>query len=81
MPIDPTLPFLPISVGVLTVSDTRTEADDRSGALIVERLTAVGHRIAARVIVKDHRPTITLSSRPGSTTPASTSSSPPAAPA
>lgn len=59
MPIDPTLPFLPISVGVLTVSDTRTEADDRSGALIVERLTAVGHRIAARVIVKDHRPTIT----------------------
>jgi molybdenum cofactor biosynthesis protein B len=38
---------------VLTVSDTRTVADDRSGALIVELLEAGGHRVAAREIVRD----------------------------
>jgi molybdenum cofactor biosynthesis protein B len=45
----------PTSVGcaVLTVSDTRTLADDKSGAGIVERLEAAGHRVAARRIVKD----------------------------
>lgn len=63
MPIDPSLPFVPISVGVLTVSDTRTEADDRSGALIVERLAAVGHTIGARAIVKDNRGAITAQLR------------------
>jgi molybdenum cofactor biosynthesis protein B len=45
--------FIPINVGVLTVSDTRTVADDTSGAYIADRLAAVGHRIAARAIVKD----------------------------
>lgn len=45
----------PPSVGcaVLTVSDTRTVADDRSGALIVELLEAAGHRVTAREIVRD----------------------------
>jgi molybdenum cofactor biosynthesis protein B len=45
----------PDSVGcaVLTVSDTRSLADDRSGGLIVELLRAAGHRIAAREIVRD----------------------------
>jgi molybdenum cofactor biosynthesis protein B len=45
----------PPSVGcaVLTVSDTRTVADDRSGALIVELLETAGHRVAAREIVRD----------------------------
>jgi molybdenum cofactor biosynthesis protein B len=45
----------PPSVGcaVLTVSDTRTVADDRSGALIVELLEAAGHRVVAREIVRD----------------------------
>jgi molybdenum cofactor biosynthesis protein B len=45
--------FIPVGVGVLTVSDTRTLADDRSGAVIVEQLTAAGHAIAARAIVTD----------------------------
>jgi molybdenum cofactor biosynthesis protein B len=45
--------FIPIGVGVLTVSDTRTAADDRSGDVIAEHLTAAGHRIAARTIVTD----------------------------
>jgi molybdenum cofactor biosynthesis protein B len=45
--------FIPINVAVLTVSDTRTEATDTSGAYIADRLTEVGHRIVARAIVKD----------------------------
>jgi molybdenum cofactor biosynthesis protein B len=45
--------FIPVNVAVLTVSDTRTLVDDGSGQLIVDRMTEVGHRIAARAIVKD----------------------------
>ena len=45
--------FIPVGVGVLTVSDTRTAADDKSGDVIVEHLTAAGHRVAARAIVTD----------------------------
>ena len=45
--------FVPLNMAVLTVSDTRTLADDRSGDLLVERLTTTGHRLAAREIVRD----------------------------
>lgn len=45
--------FLPLAIAVLTVSDTRTEADDSSGQTLVDRLTAAGHRLAARAIVPD----------------------------
>lgn len=45
--------FLPLRIGVLTVSDTRTEVDDKSGALVAETLAQVGHDIVARRIVKD----------------------------
>ena len=45
----------PLSIAVLTISDTRTPADDRSGDLLVERLTAAGHRLAARALVTDDR--------------------------
>jgi len=45
--------FIPVNIAVLTVSDTRTQETDTSGAYIAERLTAAGHRIAARAIVKD----------------------------
>ena len=54
MPINEDRPFLAVSIAVLTVSDTRTEADDRSGDTLVERLTAAGHTLADRAIVKDH---------------------------
>jgi molybdenum cofactor biosynthesis protein B len=47
--------FIPVNVGVLTVSDTRTFADDKSGQLIVDLLEAAGHHAAARAIVKDNR--------------------------
>jgi molybdenum cofactor biosynthesis protein B len=53
--IDETLPFHPVRIAVLTVSDTRTAADDRSGDTLVERLTTAGHVLAARGIVPDDR--------------------------
>jgi molybdopterin adenylyltransferase len=43
----------PLRVAVLTVSDTRNEATDKSGALLVERLQAAGHVLAAKTIVRD----------------------------
>ena len=43
----------PLAVAVLTVSDTRTEADDTSGKFLVDALLAAGHRIADKVIVID----------------------------
>ena len=45
--------FTPLAIAVLTVSDSRTEADDASGRTLVERLTAAGHQLAARAIVPD----------------------------
>jgi len=51
--IDETLPFHPLNIAVLTVSDTRTMETDTSGALLAERLTGAGHRLAARAIVTD----------------------------
>jgi len=53
MPIDPSLTFLPVSIAVLTVSDTRGPADDRSGDTLVDRLKAAGHRLAERAIERD----------------------------
>ena len=45
--------FIPLSIAVLTVSDTRKAADDRSGDTLADRLTGAGHRLAARAIVPD----------------------------
>ena len=45
--------FIPLNIAVLTVSDTRSEKDDKSGALLVERLTSGGHRLAEKAIVRD----------------------------
>jgi molybdenum cofactor biosynthesis protein B len=53
VPIDESRPFRPIRIAVLTVSDTRGPAEDRSGDLLVERLTRAGHILAARAIVRD----------------------------
>jgi molybdenum cofactor biosynthesis protein B len=51
--IDESLPFHPLRIAVLTVSDTRDEESDRSGALLVERLTSAGHELAGKAIVPD----------------------------
>jgi molybdopterin adenylyltransferase len=56
--IDETRPFVPVRIAVLTVSDTRTLSDDRSGDTLVERLTAAGHSLADRGIVPDDRDAI-----------------------
>jgi molybdenum cofactor biosynthesis protein B len=51
--IDESLPFRPVRIAVLTVSDTRTPKEDKSGALLAEMLATDGHELAARSIVKD----------------------------
>ncbi|MBP9184194.1 MAG: molybdenum cofactor biosynthesis protein B [Fuscovulum sp.] len=53
--IDASRAFLPVRIAVLTVSDTRSLAEDRSGDTLVDRLTAAGHILAARDIVTDDR--------------------------
>jgi len=45
--------FIALGVAVLTVSDTRNEASDQSGALLIGRLEAAGHRLVERAIVRD----------------------------
>jgi molybdenum cofactor biosynthesis protein B len=51
--IDESRDFVPVNIAVLTVSDTRTPGNDRSGDTLVERIAAAGHRLAARAIVHD----------------------------
>jgi molybdenum cofactor biosynthesis protein B len=51
--IDESLPFHPLRIAVLTISDTRDEASDTSGRLLAGRLTAAGHALAGKAIVKD----------------------------
>ncbi|MDC0986479.1 molybdenum cofactor biosynthesis protein B [Alphaproteobacteria bacterium] len=53
MPISDKRSFKPVRIAILTVSDTRTEADDKSGDTLVQRLSDSGHELAGRAIVKD----------------------------
>lgn len=53
--IDDSREFLPVRIAVLTVSDTRTPEDDRSGDTLVGRIEAAGHHLAARTILPDER--------------------------
>ncbi|TPE60222.1 molybdenum cofactor biosynthesis protein B [Sandaracinobacter neustonicus] len=53
MPIDPARPFIPVRIAILTVSDTRTAADDRSGDTLAARIETAGHVLADRAIVAD----------------------------
>jgi len=46
--------FIPLNIAVLTVSDTRTQADDKSGQLLAQRLTNAGHQLAEQMIVPDN---------------------------
>ena len=56
--LDETRPFIPVRIAVLTVSDTRTQADDKSGDTLVSLLTADGHELADRAIERDDIPSI-----------------------
>ena len=67
--IDESRPFLPVRIAVLTVSDTRSEAEDRSGDTLVERIEAAGHSLAARAILRDERDMIAAKLREWSGNP------------
>lgn len=47
--------WVPIKIAILTVSDSRTEADDTSGKALVERLTEAGHKLAEKLILPDDK--------------------------
>jgi molybdopterin adenylyltransferase len=51
--IDETRAFVPVRIALLTMSDTRTEDEDKSGSLLAELVTASGHQVSARCIVRD----------------------------
>ena len=51
--IDQPKQFVPLNIAVLTISDTRSLEDDKSGATLADRLVAAGHKLAARDIVTD----------------------------
>jgi molybdenum cofactor biosynthesis protein B len=56
--IDASREFIPVGIAILTISDTRTEADDESGKTLIERARAAGHNVVARKVVKDDVGTI-----------------------
>jgi molybdopterin adenylyltransferase len=56
--IDESRPFIAVRIAVLTVSDTRSLADDRSGDALVQMLEGAGHKLAARALVTDDVPAI-----------------------
>uniref|UniRef100_UPI0034DADA2A MogA/MoaB family molybdenum cofactor biosynthesis protein n=1 Tax=Pseudomonas aeruginosa TaxID=287 RepID=UPI0034DADA2A len=53
MPIDANRTFLPVNIAILTVSDTRDLASDRSGDSLAARVEGAGHRLAERAICRD----------------------------
>ena len=58
--VDQSIRFVKINIAVMTVSDTRTIEDDRSGEILVDRLLAAGHELADRAIIKDEHDAILL---------------------
>lgn len=58
MAVDPARTFRPITIAVLTISDTRTLADDTSGQILADRIKAAGHHLVARAIERDDVPRI-----------------------
>ena len=55
--------FVAINIAVMTISDTRTESDDKSGNTLCERLQGAGHNLSDRAIVKDDRGAIVAQRR------------------
>src|SRR5580765_3466180 len=51
--IDESKQFVPLNIAVLTISDTRSLADDKSGTTLSDRIVAAGHQLAAREIIVD----------------------------
>ncbi len=67
--IDETREFIPVRIAVLTVSDTRTLAEDKSGDTLVKRITEAGHILADRKIIRDERADIATLLRSWSVNP------------
>lgn len=67
--IDTNIAFIPINIAIMTVSDTRTIDDDRSGQTLVERIRAAKHELADRVIVRDDQDAIVTKLREWITNP------------
>ena len=63
MAIDPSRPFVPVSIATLTISDSRDAETDTSGRTLVERIEKAGHRLAARAMVRDDVAAITAQLR------------------
>ncbi len=61
--IDPSKVFVPVNIAVMTVSDTRDASNDTSGDTLAARITAAGHRVAARAIIRDDADLITAKLR------------------
>ncbi|MET3664114.1 molybdenum cofactor biosynthesis protein B [Caulobacter sp. 1776] len=51
--IKPELPFKPVRIAILTVSDTRDESTDTSGQLLIDRVRGAGHDLAGRAVIRD----------------------------
>lgn len=58
MAVDPSRPFRPVNVAVLTVSDSRTMETDTSGGILADRIVGAGHKLVSRAIEKDEVPAI-----------------------
>jgi molybdopterin adenylyltransferase len=58
VPVDESRAFVPVNIALLTISDSRTIADDRSGDVLAARITAAGHCLIGRRIVRDDRAAI-----------------------
>ncbi len=56
--LDQTRPFLPVNIAILTISDTRDAAQDRSGNTLAELTTSAGHHVVAQRIVRDDQDAI-----------------------
>lgn len=59
MPLDEKLPFTPLNIALLTVSDSRSLEDDTSGDILAERIIAAGHKIIERAVLRDDTALIT----------------------
>jgi len=61
--LDKSIPFCAVNIAILTVSDTREKETDKSGALLVKKLTEAGHTLAKRAIVRDEQAAIVVKLR------------------
>ncbi len=59
LPLDESRPFKPVNIALLTVSDTRGVEDDTSGDILADRITAAGHKLVERAILRDDTAMIT----------------------